>query len=154
MYGFPNADGVFVSSKVIPEAHLLGFVHYFLDNYYNFNPNSALSNINEALRLMSNNLRARQEQPLRIIATTSREQQITQTFTRNKSKDMSFEVTPQGYITKFEGDRYRSTLGKTFNHCKYEVALKLTPVRLSAHYAWGVVVDDISAREIRCESST
>jgi hypothetical protein len=53
MYGYPNAEGVFVSEKHIPRRHVEGFVSWYLQNYYNFTPDSAEANATEALRIMS-----------------------------------------------------------------------------------------------------
>lgn len=94
MYGYPNADGVFVSENAIPERHLISFVSVFLDNFYNFTPESSFTNANEAMRLMSSRLRAVQEDTLKIVAKQSAEQQITQVFVR--TSPYKIETTPQG----------------------------------------------------------
>lgn len=151
MYGFPNAEGVFVSERKIPERHIKAFVTTFLDNYYNFTPESSFSNAEEALRMMSTRLRAVQEENLKIIAGQSREQQITQVFT--KASPLTVEVDPSlGYIVSFTGERHRATLNRVFDKKKFKVKILIKPVKLSKHFEWAVVVDDFHIQEQESDS--
>lgn len=146
MYGYPNADGVFVSENAIPERHLISFVSVFLDNFYNFTPESSFTNANEAMRLMSSRLRAVQEDTLKIVAKQSAEQQITQVFVR--TSPYKIETTPQGYIVSFQAFRYRATLSTVFAKSKFDVKLLLKPVKPSKHFEWAIVADDLQTQEI------
>ena len=147
MYGFPNAEGVFVSSKQIPRHHIEGFVTWFVSNYYNFTPRSAEANANEALRLMSPALRVKQEALLKTVAAQSINQEITQVFANETP--YSIELSPgQGYVVTFRGQRVRATLARVFSQANYEVKLLIKPVKPSAHFEWAVVVDNLSAQEI------
>lgn len=146
MYGYPNADGVFVSEKTVPERHLRAFVTEFIDNYYNFTPESALTNANEAMRLMSPRLRALKEDELRNTAKQSFEQQITQVLVRTSPYEI--KVTPQGYVVTFQAMRYRALLNTVFGKTKYNLAFLLKPIKPSKHFDWAIVTDDLKAQEI------
>lgn len=147
MYGFPNSEGVFVSSKQIPRSHIEGFVSWFTNNYYNFTPRSAEDNATEALRLMSPGLRVNQEKLLRTLASQSVNQEITQVFA--SETPYNIEVVPgQGYVVTFQGQRVRATLTRVFSQTKYEIKLFIKPVKPSAHFDWAVVVDNLMAQEI------
>ncbi len=147
MYGYPNAEGVFVSSNQIPDRHISAFTTTFLDNYYNFTPESSFANAEEALRMMSSRLRAIQENNLKVIARQSAEQQITQVFAR--TSEYKIELDPSlGYIVSFTGKRHRSTLNAIFRTNVYKVKILIRPVRPSKHFEWAVVVDDIQIEEI------
>lgn len=147
MYGFPNADGVFVSEKAIPERHLIAFTSVFLENFYNFTPESALTNANDALRLMSPRFRALQEENMKSIAKQSDEQQITQVFVR--TTPYKLETDPaSGYIVSFQASRYRATLSTVFDRKKYNVKILIKAVKPSKYFEWAVVADDMQAQEI------
>lgn len=147
MYGFPSAEGVFVSSKVIPRTHIEGFVTWYIQNYYNFTPESAEANATEALRIMSPKLRVSQEQPLKSLARQSIEQEITQVFAPETR--YTIEQKPGvGYIVSFRGQRIRATMSKVYNSRKYDVKLLLRTIKPSAHFDWALVVDDFIAQEI------
>jgi hypothetical protein len=146
MYGYPNAEGVFVSENQIPDRHITAFTTTFLDNYYNFTPESSFSNAEEALRLMSSRLRSVQENNLKIIARQSAEQQITQVFAR--TSELTVEMDPSlGYIVSFTGKRHRSTFNAVFKTDEYSIKILIKPVRPSKHFEWAVVVDDIQIKE-------
>jgi len=147
MYGYPNAEGVFVSEKAIPRRHIEGFVTWFIQNYYNFTPDSAEENATEALRIMSPALRIKQEQALKTIARQSIEQEITQVFAPNSKYHIEFKPGT-GYIVSFKGQRIRATLKQIFNNKKFDVKILLKPVKPSAHYDWALVVDDFIVQEI------
>ena len=147
MFGFPSAEGVFVSSKVIPRTHIEGFVTWYIQNYYNFTPESAEANATEALRIMSPKLRVSQEQPLKSLARQSIEQEITQVFAPETR--YTIEQKPGvGYIVSFRGQRIRATMNKVYNSRKYDVKLLLRTIKPSAHFDWALVVDDFIAQEI------
>ena len=147
MYGFPSAEGVFVSSKVIPRTPIEGFVTWYIQNYYNFTPESAEANATEALRIMSPKLRVSQEQPLKSLARQSIEQEITQVFAPETR--YTIEQKPGvGYIVSFRGQRIRATMNKVYNSRKYDVKLLLRTIKPSAHFDWALVVDDFIAQEI------
>ncbi len=147
MYGFPNAEGVFVSEKHIPKRHIEGFVTWFLLNNYNFTPESAEANASEALRLMSPRLRIKQEPSLKTLARQSVEQEITQVFALDST--YSIEYKPgTGYIVSFKGQRVRATLNRVFSKTKFDVKLLIKPIKPSAHFEWAVVVDDFWVQEI------
>ena len=147
MYGFPSAEGVFVSSKVIPRTHIEGFVTWYIQNYYNFTPESAEANATEALRIMSPKLRVSQEQPLKSLARQSIEQEITQVFAPETR--YTIEQKPGvGSIVSFRGQRIRATMNKVYNSRKYDVKLLLRTIKPSAHFDWALVVDDFIAQEI------
>lgn len=146
MYGYPNADGVFVSEKQIPERHIVAFVSVFLDNFYNFTPESSFTNANEAMRLMSSRFRAVQEETLKVVAKQSAQQQITQVFVR--TTPYKVEVSPQGYIVSFQASRYRATLNTVFGKSKFNVRILLKPVKPSKHFEWAIVADDLQTQEI------
>lgn len=147
MYGFPNAEGVFVSEKQIPERHIIAFVSVFLDNFYNFTPESSFSNANEALRLMSPRFRALQEVNLKTVAKQSEEQQITQVFVRTSPFKIESEPSV-GYVVSFKASRYRATLSTVFDRKKYDVKLLIKPVKVSKHFEWAIVADDMQQQEI------
>lgn len=147
MYGFPSAEGVFVSSKSIPRTHIEGFVTWYIQNYYNFTPESAEANATEALRIMSPKLRISQEQQLKTIARQSIEQEITQVFAP-ETKYTIEEKPGVGYIVSFRGQRIRATLNRVSNSRKYDVKLLLRTIKPSAHFDWALVVDDFIAQEI------
>lgn len=147
MYGFPNAEGVFVSEKQIPQRHIEGFVTWFNDNFYNFTPVSANDNVNEALRLMSSSLRVKQEENMRTLARQSKEQEITQVFARETPYTIEFEPG-KGYLVSFRGVRVRATLNRVFSKKTYDIKLLIKPVKPSAHFEWAVVVDDFWVQEI------
>ncbi len=147
MYGFPSAEGVFVSSKVIPRTHIEGFVTWYIQNYYNFTPESAEANATEALRIMSPKLRVGQEQSLKSLARQSIEQEITQVFAPETR--YTIEQKPGvGYIVSFSGKRIRATMNNVYNTRKYDVKLLLRTIKPSAHFDWALVVDDFIAQEI------
>lgn len=147
MIGYPNAEGVFISEKSIPERHIVAFVTTFLDNYYNFTPQSSTTNAQEALRMMSSRLRAAQEEGLKIVARQSVEQQITQVFA--KSSAFKVEMQPNlGYVVSFTGERHRATMGTSYKKTTYEVKILIKPVKPSKYYEWAVVVDDFMIQEI------
>ncbi|MCF5374160.1 hypothetical protein [Pseudomonas syringae] len=147
MMGYPNAEGVFVASKVIPRWHVEGFVTWYIQNYYNFVPESAEANATEALRLMSPSLRVKQEQSLRALARQSIEQEITQVFAPQTKYNIEYKPG-QGYIVSFRGQRIRATMNKVFRKDEYDVKLLLKPVKPSAHFEWALVVDEYIAQEI------
>ncbi len=147
MYGYPNAEGVFVSEKVIPRRHVEGFVSWYVQNYYNFTPDSAESNATEALRIMSPKLRVKQEPALKTLARQSIEQEITQVFAPESSYKIEYKPGT-GYIVSFKGTRIRATLDRVFSQRQYDVKLLLKPVKPSAHFEWALVVDDFIAQEI------
>lgn len=147
MYGFPNADGVFVSSKVIPRTHIEGFVTWYIQNYYNFMPESAEANATEALRIMSPSLRVKQEAQLRTLARQSIEQEITQVFAP-ETKYTIEEKPGVGYIVSFRGQRIRATLNQVYITRRYDVKLLIRTIKPSAHFDWALVVDDFIAQEI------
>jgi hypothetical protein len=147
MYGFPNAEGVFVAEKVIPRRHIEGFVSWYVQNYYNFTPESAESNATEALRIMSPSLRVKQEPSLRTLARQSIEQQITQVF----ATETPYTIVNKpgvGYIVSFKGVRVRATLDHVFKTTRYDVKLLLKPVKPSAYFEWALVVDNYIAQEL------
>jgi hypothetical protein len=147
MIGYPNAEGVFISEKQVPERHIVAFVTTFLDNYYNFTPESATDNAEEALRMMSPRLRAAQEEGLKIVARQSIEQQITQVFA--KSSPLKVELQPNlGYVVSFTGERHRATMGTSYRKNKYQIKILIKPVKPSKHFEWAVVVDDFMIQEI------
>lgn len=147
MYGFPSAEGIFVSSKVVPRTHIEGFVTWYIQNYYNFTPESAEANASEALRIMSPKLRISQEHPLKTLARQSIEQEITQVFAP-ETKYTIEEKPGVGYIVSFRGQRIRATLNNVYNTRKYDVKLLLRTIKPSAHFDWALVVDDFIAQEI------
>lgn len=147
MYGYPNAEGVFVSEKAIPRRHIEGFVTWFIQNYYNFTPDSAEENASEALRIMSPNLRIKQEAALKTLARQSIEQEITQVFAPDSKYTIEYKAGT-GYIVSFRGQRVRATLNKVFNTRKFDVKILIKPVKPSAHYDWALVVDDFIVQEI------
>ncbi|KQW19840.1 MULTISPECIES: hypothetical protein [Pseudomonas] len=147
MYGYPNAEGVFVSEKAIPRRHIEGFVTWFIQNYYNFTPDSAEENASEALRLMTPSLRIKQEQPLKTLARQSIEQEITQVFAPDSKYRIEYKPG-MGYIVSFKGQRVRATINKVFSTRKYDVKILIKPVKPSAHYDWALVVDDFIVQEI------
>ncbi|HCF9284033.1 TPA: hypothetical protein NI618_001646 [Pseudomonas aeruginosa] len=147
MYGYPNAEGVFVSEKVIPRRHVEGFVSWYIQNYYNFTPESAEGNATEALRIMSPSLRVKQEQPLKTLARQSIEQEITQVFAPDSGYTIEYKPG-KGYIVSFKGTRIRATMNRVFSQRQYDVKLLLKPVKPSAHFEWALVVDDYIAQEI------
>lgn len=147
MYGFPNSEGVFVSSREIPRRHIEGFVSWYLANYYNFTPESSEANANEALRIMSPKLRVKQEQGLRTLARQAAEQNITQAFASETPYTIEFKPGV-GYIVSFKGMRLRATLNRVFNKARFDVKLLIKPVKPSAHFDWAVVVDDFNVQEI------
>ena len=147
MQGYPNAEGVFVSEKVIPRRHVEGFVTWYIQNYYNFTPESAEANATEALRLMSPSLRIKQELSLKTLARQSIEQEITQVFATTTK--YTIEHKPgQGYIVSFQGQRIRATMNSVFRKQKYDVKLLIKAVKPSAHFEWALVVDDSITQEI------
>lgn len=146
MYGYPNAEGVFVSENEVPERHIIAFTSVFLDNFYNFTPDSSFSNANEALRLMSPRFRAVQEENLKLVAKQSSEQQITQVFVR--TSPYKIETTPQGYIVTFQALRYRATLNTVFGKAKFNVRILMKPVKQSKYFEWAIVADDLQTQEI------
>jgi len=147
MLGYPNAEGVFVSEKVIPRRHVEGFVSWYVQNYYNFTPDSAEANATEALRIMSPSLRVKQEPALKTLARQSVEQEITQVFATTSA--YTIEHKPgTGYIVSFKGQRIRATMNRVFSKRDYDVKLLLKPVKPSAHFEWALVVDDYIAQEI------
>ncbi|RMM39513.1 hypothetical protein QO021_30015 (plasmid) [Pseudomonas amygdali pv. lachrymans] len=146
MYGYPNAEGVFVSENEVPERHIIAFTSVFLDNFYNFTPDSSFSNANEALRLMSPRFRAVQEETLKLVAKQSSEQQITQVFVR--TSPYKIETTPQGYIVTFQALRYRATLNTVFGKAKFNVRILMKPVKQSKYFEWAIVADDLQTEEI------
>ncbi|MBM5458791.1 hypothetical protein H8F21_14580 [Pseudomonas sp. P66] len=146
MYGYPNAEGIFISENEIPERHIAAFTAVFLDNFYNFTPESSFTNANEALRLMSPRLRAVQEEPLKLVAKQSAQQQITQVFVR--TSPYKYETSPQGYIVSFQAQRYRATLNTVFGKAKFNVKILLKPVKPSKHFEWAIVADDMQTQEI------
>jgi hypothetical protein len=147
MRGYPNAEGVFVSEKVIPRRHVEGFVSWYIQNYYNFTPESAEANATEALRLMSPSLRVKQEQALKTLARQSIEQEITQVFAPESSYTIEYKPGT-GYIVSFKGKRIRATMNRVFSQRVYDVKLLLKPVKPSAHFEWALVVDEYIAQEI------
>ena len=147
MMGYPNAEGVFIASKVIPRWHVEGFVTWYIQNYYNFVPESAEANATEALRLMSPSLRVKQEQSLKALARQSIEQEITQVFAPQTKYTIEYKPG-QGYIVSFRGQRIRATMNKVFRKDEYDVKLLLKPVKPSAHFEWALVVDEYIAQEI------
>ncbi|WP_116827067.1 MULTISPECIES: hypothetical protein [Pseudomonas syringae group] len=146
MYGYPNAEGVFVSENEVPERHIIAFTSVFLDNFYNFTPDSSFSNANEALRLMSPRFRAVQEETLKLVAKQSSEQQITQVFVR--TSPYKIETTAQGYIVTFQALRYRATLNTVFGKAKFNVRILMKPVKQSKYFEWAIVADDLQTQEI------
>jgi hypothetical protein len=146
MYGFPNAEGIFISENQIPERHIKAFVTTFLNNYYNFTPESATANAVEALRMMSPRLRAVQEENLMIVARQSAEQQITQVFTNSTPYTITIEPG-QGYVVSFIGERNRATLSRVFDKKRYEIKFLIKPVKPSKHFEWAVVIDDFNIQE-------
>lgn len=147
MYGYPNAEGVFISAKVIPRSHIEGFVTWYIQNYYNFTPDSATANATEALRIMSPSLRVKQEPSLKTLARQSIEQQITQVFA-TESKYTIENKPGVGYIVSFRGVRIRATMDHVFKTTRYDVKLLLKRVKPSAFFEWALVVDDYIAQEI------
>jgi len=147
MYGFPNSDGVFISQNKIPDSHIVAFVAVFLDNAFNFTPESSFTNANEAMRLMSPRLRALQEDNLKLTAKQSEEQQITQVFVR--TSPFKIEHDPSvGYVVSFQASRYRATLNTVFDRKKFNVKILIKPVKVSKHFEWAVVADDMKQQEI------
>lgn len=147
MYGFPNAEGVFVSERQIPPRHITAFAAVFVDNYFNFTPESAETNGEEAMRMMSTRLRAIQEDGVRNTATQSAKQQITQVF----AKASPYQIKQEGdlgYVVSFQARRNRITLGTVFDRKMYNVKLLIKPVKPSKHFEWAVVVDDYRLEEI------
>lgn len=147
MYGFPNSEGVFVSSRVIPEHHIKGFTTTFIDNFFNYTPESSVTNATEALRMMSSRLRALQEEKVRTTAKAAYEQQITQVFT----KSAPYKIEPYkdlGYLVTFPAQRHRVVLNSVFNQKKFVIKLLLKPVKPSAHYQWALVLDDFQIEEV------
>lgn len=147
MYGFPNGEGVFISQSKIPDSHIVAFVAVFLDNAFNFTPESAFTNANEAMRLMSPRLRALQEDNLKITAKQSEEQQITQVFVRTSPYKIEYDASI-GYVVSFQASRYRATLNTIFGRKKYNVKILIKPVKVSKHFDWAVVADDMQQQEI------
>jgi hypothetical protein len=148
MYGFPNSEGVFVSSKQIPDAHIKGFISVFTDNFFNYTPESVESNATEALRMMSTRLRSLQEDKLRTVAKSVYEQQITQVF----SKTAEYKVEQwkdYGYIVSFPAKRHRVVLNDVFSKSSYVVKILIKPVKPSKHFEWAIVVDDFQIEEIQ-----
>ena len=146
MYGFPNSEGVFVSATQIPEHHIIAFTSIFLENFYNFTPESALANANASMRMMSPRFRALQEDYLRSTAKQSEEQQIQQVFVR--TTPYKVEVDPNGYVVSFQASRYRATLNTVFNRGKFNVKILVKAVRPSKYFEWAVVADDLQVQEI------
>lgn len=148
MYGFPNSEGVFVSERQIPERHITGFVTEFLNNFYNFSPESAFTNANESLRLMSPRFRAAQEEPLKASAKQSEDQQITQVFVRTTPYKVEMDTKAGGYVVSFKGARYRATLSTVFNRKRYDIKLLIKAIKPSKHFEWAVVADNMQYQEI------
>lgn len=147
MYGFPNAEGVFISQNKIPDSHILAFTAVFVDNAFNFTPESAFTNVNEAMRLMSPRLRALQEDNLRNTAKQSEEQQITQVFVRTSPIKIEYDASI-GYIVSFQASRHRATLNTVFKSTKFNMKILIKPVKVSKHFDWAVVADDMQQKEI------
>lgn len=148
MYGFPNAEGVFVSERQIPERHIAGFVTEFLNNFYNFAPESAVTNGNEALRMMSPRMRAAEEEGLKASAKQSVDQQITQVLVRTSPYTFEVDNKAGGYVVSFKAARYRATLNTVFDRKRYDIKLLIKAVKPSKHFEWAVVADDMDSQEI------
>lgn len=147
MYGFPNSEGLFVSETTIPRRHIEGFTSWFIQNFYNFTPESAERNATESLRVMSPSLRVKQEPQMKVLAQQSIEQNITQVF----APETKFEIEHRpgvGYIVSFKGTRVRATLNRVINTRRYDVKFLIKEVKLSAHFDWAVVLDDFIVQEI------
>ncbi|KIL03217.1 hypothetical protein EGJ28_16690 [Stutzerimonas xanthomarina] len=148
MYGFPNAEGIFISERKIPDRHISAFVGEFVDNFYNFAPESAYTNVNAALRMMSPRMRAAEEELLRASAKQSVEQQITQVFVRTGPVTVEMDPKAGGYVASFRAARYRATLSTVFNTSRFDVKFLIKPVKPSKHFEWAVVIDDKQVQEI------
>ncbi|MGF6282224.1 hypothetical protein ABH908_000291 [Pseudomonas frederiksbergensis] len=147
MYGFPNSEGVFISESQIPDKHIIAFTSVFLDNFFNFTPESSFANANEALRLMSPRMRALQEDGLKNTAKQSEDQQITQVFVRTTKYQIEYDKAV-GYVVSFKASRYRATLSTVFDRRKYNIKILIKPVKVSKHFEWAVVADDMQQQEI------
>jgi hypothetical protein len=146
MYGYPNSEGIFISSKRIPDQHIKGFVSVFTENYFNYTPESTVTNANEALRMMSTRLRSLQEERMRTTSKAAYEQQITQVF--NRTSDYTIEILKdRGYLVTFPAKRHRVVMGSVFKIEEYIVKLLLRPVKPSKHFEWAIVVDDYQIEE-------
>lgn len=148
MYGFPNAEGVFVSERHIPERHIAGFVTEFLNNFYNFAPESAVTNGNEALRMMSPRMRAAEEEGLKASAKQSVDQQITQVLVRTSPYTFEVDNKAGGYVVSFKAARYRATLNTVFDRKRYDIKLLIKAIKPSKHFEWAVVADNMDYQEI------
>jgi hypothetical protein len=104
MIGFQNDQGSFVSTKTIPEYFVVRYARNFVSNLLNYGPSGVKENMNEARRMMDEQLAIDYHKYFQDTVNETRQDYITQSF---EIKEYSFTRTDSGFIIAFRGIKTR-----------------------------------------------
>lgn len=147
MYGYPNQDGVFVSSKSTPEGHIRAFVESFTNNFFNYDHNTISPNISLAKSMMCPGYRLAADPSLEQnekSVKNNRIEQVTAADIKPGKVRIERDKAGRGYEVTFNAKSSRSTLNKIYLREAGTVSLVLVRVKPSATYEWGLQVCGIS----------
>lgn len=100
MIGFPNEEGVFVSSSKIPQYFVVRYARSFVNNFLIYGPTGVKENMDEARRMMEPQLAVDFHKYFQDTINEARQDYITQNF---EIEEMSFRESRDGFIVKFRG---------------------------------------------------
>lgn len=101
MIGFPNKDGVFVSTSTTPDYVVLRFARLFVDNFFNYTPDGAAQNLDEARHMMDPSLAITYAQFFDDTLALVNKDHLTQLY--QVQRYQMPEPTADGYVVHFQG---------------------------------------------------
>lgn len=145
MQGFAIGDGVFVSDKKMPDAHVRSFIREWISCAENYNPETIVEAQSCAKEMMDPALivdnQENFEKLKRDIKQFNVEQIATLKKTKDKSEMISIEPTDQGtFKVKVEIRRTKLTNDEWYEKDVKRETFEIAKVFVSKQYRWGLRV--------------
>jgi hypothetical protein len=108
MFGFPDEDGIFVSSNTVPESFIIRYAKDFASNLYNYDFRSAKLNMTEARQMMTLEKAEEWTPDFQRKVTQAVEQRIGETlfYTKPptiKTRSDGYDVSLPARLTRYQG---------------------------------------------------
>ena len=147
MFGFPNEQGVFISSEKRPEYMVVRFAREYVNNLYNYDDVAVDENFKQVAKMMDPAIALSEAQVLSKIAQDVHSTKVSQSFARYRERPLQEDAEFYTYIV--EG-KVRGQLGSTPTRAdEVQITVKLRKVTPTTSRAEGLVVT--SMREERLQ---
>jgi hypothetical protein len=140
IYAFPTASGVFISSDVIPDDHIIAMVRDFTNNRHNFNTYSVSDNIDYSKRMMTPEYLEASKSALANTKRLTIRQDISQTFIPIGAIKIAKKA--DGFIVTFNARRTRYAGGSEYANDVLKVTYEVDKVLPSKYYYWALMISN------------